>query len=128
MNSDAGTAEASPEDLVGLMSAWLDCFVSAAREQDASKFKRLFHGDAILFGNHKGGCVDWPLAIQFSFDREHARIFPVNGVVLCVVDWSMLPIVAGGDVKRGHATFFCALRSNKCTWEFLCAHAHFSSL
>lgn len=129
MNSNAGTSEASADDLVALMTAWLDCFVSAAREQEASKFKGLFHKEAILFGTHKGGCVDWPLALHFSFDRDHAKIFAIEpGFVLCVVDWSMQPIVHGGEPKRGHATFFCALKPSKNKATFLCAHAHFSSL
>lgn len=121
--------ELSPETLQKLATAWLIEFQAVARQRDLSMLNRLFHSQAVLWGIEKGGCCDWPIRLQFTFDLDNARMTPISPFIMVLCDWTTRPLVIGGDVKRGHATFLIVVEpkqgENKGYVE--CAHAHFSA-
>jgi hypothetical protein len=113
----------TPDDLSVLSTRWLEVFEASARATDQATFKGLFHPDAILFGVEKGGAVDWPLKLAFKFDIERARVVPSDPFAVVIVEWSMQPLVIGGDGRKGRATLLLTVEGGK---RFLCLHAHFS--
>ena len=113
-----------------LATAWLGEFQGLARTQAADKFKELFNPEAIIYGAEKGGVCDWPLVLQFTFDLENAVIVPAFPFILVLCDWSTQPVIVGGGVKRGHATFFLGVQEpkGKANGKVEAVHAHFSAI
>lgn len=122
------SAAPTPQEIHALSLRWMEVFEQSARAQDRKAFERLFSKVAILFGVEKGGCLDWPMQIQFAFNRDQTKIAQFGShAAVAITRWSLQPIVLGGQVKIGWASLVLQLfpkGGDKA--EFLCVHAHFS--
>lgn len=118
--------EIPSEDLRALTLEWMRCFTEAARAQAVEPFQALFHSEAVIFGAEKGGCIDWPLTLQFCFDAQSARIIAAPPFTFAIASWQRLSPIVGGEPASGSATLIFTFEPTEKGARFLCVHAHFS--
>lgn len=106
----------------------MQCFVEAARARAIEPFQALFHKDAVIFGAEKGGCIDWPIGLQFEFHLHAAQIIAQPPYSFVIANWTKQPLVLGGEVVQGNATIVLFLEpgEKQGSYKMLCVHAHFS--